>query len=108
MLLEEGSEFTITVTPVLGNEMVASTSYPEFARDVRPGDRVLLADGAVELRVLESDSTAARCRVVTSGVIGDRKGINLPGVQVSAASMTKKDRTDLQYALDEGIDMVAL
>ena len=107
-VLETGSQFTIGTEPVLGTCERASTSYPAFARDVKPGDRVLLADGAVELKVLATDGLAARCAVVSGGPVSDRKGINLPGVQVSTPSLTKKDMADLRAGLEAGIDMVAL
>jgi pyruvate kinase len=87
---------------------MASTSYANFAKDVKPGDRVLLADGAVELRAVASDEVTVRTEVVCGGVIGDHKGINLPGVQVSIPSLTDKDLTDLHFALNEGVDMIAL
>jgi len=106
--LEPGAEFIITVEDVPGDATQASTTYPDFARDVRSGDRVLLADGSLELRVLEADGVRARCTVVTGGIIRDNKGINLPGAQLSTPSMTRKDMADLQAGLDKGIDMVAL
>jgi pyruvate kinase len=106
--LTHGSEFTITVEEVLGNETIASTTYADFARDLKPGDRVLLADGSLELRVLDADGVRARCTVVTGGVIKDNKGINLPGAQLSTPSLTRKDMGDLQAGLDKGIDMVAM
>jgi pyruvate kinase len=106
--LTTGSEFTITTEPVVGNQRIACTSYGEFGNDVKPGDQVLLADGSVELRVIESDGASVRCEVVAGGTVGDRKGINLPGVQVSTPSMTRKDMSDLQFGLDNGIDLVAL
>jgi pyruvate kinase len=107
-VLRAGAVFTITVDPVVGNAERASTTYPGFARDVRAGDRVLLNDGAVGLRVLDTDGTAARCEVVSGGPVGDRKGINLPGVRVSAPSFGEKDKEDLRLALREGADIVAL
>jgi len=103
-----GQRFTISTEPGPGNAQGASTSYAEFAQDVREGDRVLLNDGVVELRVLTTDGVKAECEVITSGWVGDRKGINLPGVQVSTPSMTKKDKIDLQFGLDQGVDFVAL
>jgi len=106
--LETGRVFTITTEPVLGNCERASTTYAGFARDVKPDDTVLLADGAVQLRVLSSDGIAVRCQVLSGGPIGDRKGINLPGVHVSTPSLTKKDLSDLRFGLEAGIDMVAL
>ncbi len=106
--LATGSEFTITTDRILGNCEKASTGYLNFARDVKPGDRVLLNDGSVELRVLYSDGISAHCLVVTGGKISDRKGINLPGVAVSTPSLTEKDLADLHFGLEAGIDLVAL
>jgi pyruvate kinase len=106
--LEQGATFTITTESVTGNSALASTSYPNFARDVKPGDRILLADGTVELRAVASDEVAVRTEVITGGTIGDHKGINLPGVQVSIPSLTDKDLSDLHFALNEGVDMIAL
>jgi pyruvate kinase len=106
--LENGDLFTITVEDVPGNRDMASTTYAEFAKDVRAGDRVLLADGTVELTVLRTNGMEAQCQVVRGGMISDRKGINLPGTAVSAPSMTPKDFSDLDFGLEHGVDMVAL
>jgi pyruvate kinase len=92
-----GAEFVITVEPVTGNCERASTSYAKFARDVRPGDRVLLADGAVELRMLATDGVSARMCAVSGGPISDHQGINLPGANLSIPSLTEKDLADLQF-----------
>jgi pyruvate kinase len=107
-VLDTGATFTITTEPVSGNCERASTGYTQFARDVKRGDRVLLADGAVELTVISTDGTAAVCKVVSGGRVSDRKGINLPGVQVSTPSLTRKDLADLRSGLEAGVDMVAL
>jgi pyruvate kinase len=107
-MLATGSRFTITTEVVTGNSERASTGYSSFARDVKPGDRILLADGAIELRALESDGVKVTTEVRNGGPIGDNKGINLPGVAVSIPSLTEKDLSDLQSGLDQGIDMVAL
>jgi pyruvate kinase len=107
-VLGSGDLFTITTEPVEGNRERASTSFSDFARDVKAGDTVLLNDGAVRLRVLETDGVAARCRIVSGGPVGDRKGINLPGATLSTPSLTKKDGIDLDSGLEQGIDMVAL
>jgi pyruvate kinase len=106
--LETGATFTITTEPVTGNAEIASTGYANFARDVKPGDRILLADGTVELRAVAKDETSVRTEVVAGGVIGDHKGINLPGVQVSIPSLTEKDLNDLHFGLCAGVDLVAL
>jgi pyruvate kinase len=107
-LLRHGEEFTITTEQVEGEEHIASTNYSEFARDVRPGDPVLLADGTVRLRVIETDGIAARCVVVTGGRISDSKGINLPGVCISAPSLSKKDIADAHFGVEQQVDFFAL
>ncbi len=106
--LQAGSKFTITTAAVMGTPERACTTYAEFAKDVKQGDRVLLADGSIELRVLRSDGVDAETEVVSGGRISDRKGINLPGVRVSTPSLTKKDMADLRAALPLGVDMVAM
>jgi pyruvate kinase len=106
--LETGGRFTLTTEPVLGNAERASMSYGLLPREVRPGDRILLADGAVELRVLSAGATAVYTEVVRGGRIGDRKGINLPRVPLSVPALTPKDLADLDLARDPGVDLVAL
>ena len=107
-LLRDNAEFTITTEKVEGNCDIASTSYPDFARDVKAGDAVLLADGSVQLRVIETDGISARCRVISGGMISDRKGINLPGVQVSTPSVSKKDVADAHFGVAQNVDFFAL
>ncbi|HXB67953.1 MAG TPA: pyruvate kinase [Candidatus Acidoferrales bacterium] len=107
-LLEAGTHFTITTENVLGSPERASTGYALFARDVKPGDRILLADGSIELRAVDSDGISVRTEVVRGGPIGDNKGINLPGVQVSIPSLTEKDLGDLHFGLNAGVDLIAL
>jgi pyruvate kinase len=107
-MLETGATFVITTEPAPGTSERASTSYAGFARDVQPGDRILLADGAIELRAIATDDVAVRTEVISGGLISDHKGINLPGVQVSIPSLTEKDLADLHFGLNAGVDMVAL
>jgi pyruvate kinase len=106
--LRENQSFTITTQVVEGTEEIGSTTYPEFARDVKPGDPVLLADGSIQLRVLSTDGVAAKCLVVTGGPISDRKGINLPGVNISTPSLSKKDISDAYVGVEHGVDFFAL
>ena len=107
-LLEEKSIFTITTEAVEGTSEIASTNYADFARDVKPGDSVLLADGTIRLRVISTDGVAARCEVVDGGLISDRKGINLPGVNISTPSLSKKDIADAHFGVKQGVDFFAL
>ena len=106
--LVTGAPFTITTETVLGDSARASTTYSAFATDVHSGDRVLLNDGAVTLRAIENDGTNVKLEVVSGGVTGNQKGINLPGVRLSAPSLTEKDREDLRAGLAAGVDFVAI
>ncbi|HYM81682.1 MAG TPA: pyruvate kinase [Candidatus Limnocylindria bacterium] len=106
--LHEGEDFVITTEPISGDWRRASTTYPGLARDVRAGDTLLLDDGLVRLEVLASDGQEVVSRVIEGGVVSDHKGINLPGVTVSAPALTAKDREDLRFALELRVDLVAL
>jgi pyruvate kinase len=106
--LDAGDEFTITTDDIPGTDRAASTTYPDLANDVKPGDRILIDDGNVQLEVTGKTATQVRTTVVVGGKISDHKGINLPGVAVSAPALTGKDETDLRWALTVGVDMIAL
>lgn len=108
VVLDEGDEFTITTTDVLGTREIVSTTYAGLAGDVRPGDRILVDDGRVALEVLTTDSSSVRTRVLEGGPVSDHKGLNLPGVPVSVPALTDKDLEDLRWALRLRADMVAL
>ncbi len=108
VFLVNGEPFEITTEECVGNNHRASTVYQNFARDVSPGDRVLIADGTVELRVASTNGVSAHCIVHAGGWIGDKKGINLPGVNVSTPSLTRKDMADLQWGIENKVDYVAL
>ncbi|MCZ2074501.1 MAG: pyruvate kinase [Bryobacterales bacterium] len=107
-VLKTGSLFVITTEPVLGNCDRATTTYANLPNDVKPRDRILLADGSVELIVLSSDARSVRCEVTSGGHVSSRKGINLPSIQVSTPSLTGKDMSDLQFGLKAGVDLLAL
>ncbi len=106
--LIEGASFCITTRDVPGDAACVSTTYANLPLDVKPGDRILLADGAMALRVERVEPPDAHCRVERGGRLGEHKGINLPGVAVSAPSLTEKDLADLAFAVKLGVDYVAL
>jgi pyruvate kinase len=107
--LKPGAEFTITTdTSIVGDEKRVSTSYSLLPKDVRPGDHILLDDGYLSLAVTGVADHEVRTVVVTGGVLKNNKGINLPGVEVSAPALSEKDRTDIGFALRHGVDYVAL
>ncbi|MFY0538606.1 pyruvate kinase [Nannocystis pusilla] len=82
--------------------------YPHLAGEVKPGDRILMDDGALEVRVTGVEGTDIKTQVVTGGLLTSRKGVNLPGVHLSLPSMTEKDKEDLRFALELGVDLVAI
>jgi pyruvate kinase len=108
--LVEGKELAITTDEsVLGTQELVSTTYPHLAEDVNVGDRILLDDGLLELKVTFTDKKALlRTEVVHGGTLKNNKGINLPGVKLRADALTPKDKEDLVFALKIGVDMVAL
>jgi pyruvate kinase len=108
VMLETGALFAITTRDVPGDSTEVSTNYPDLARVVQPGARLLLDDGAIELVVVSTNKTDVTCRVINGGVLAERKGINLPGVPLPIASLTEKDRTDLRWAVGQQADYIAL
>ena len=106
--LSAGNAVTVTTAEVLGDETLIPSQYEALPDDVRHGDRVLLNDGAVELQVESIEGREVRCTVVAGGPVGDNKGINLPGSEVSAPSLTDKDRLDAAFALESQVDFLAL
>jgi pyruvate kinase len=106
--LAPGAPFTLTTRPVPGDAREVSVSWPDLPRSVRPGDRVLLSDGEVELEAEDVGSTDIRCRVVAGSALSAHKGISLPTATVTAAGLTPKDREDLAFGIDQGVDYVAL
>jgi pyruvate kinase len=106
--LVPGARVVVTTRDVVGSSGVVPSQYEALADDVRVGNRILLDDGVLELRVEAIDHTEVTCTVVHGGVLKDRKGMNLPGVQVSAPAFTDKDREDAIFALGLGVDFIAL
>jgi pyruvate kinase len=106
--LSDGAPFEITTIARAGTAACVSTPYTPLPRDVRAGDRILLDDGNLELRVTGTDATTVRTVVVHGGALAEHKGINLPGVNVSSPALTDKDRVDLAFAVSQGVDFIAL
>lgn len=106
--LIEGTRITITVRKVKGHEGLIPSEYENLAKDVKPGDRILMADGTRELRVESVEDTEIYCTVIRGGELSDRKGINLPNVNISTPSFTEKDRADAEFACRLGVDYLAI
>lgn len=106
--LEAGSVFTITTQSVVGDSHHVSTNYPDLPTVVQAGTRLLLDDGAIALIVESTTDTTVTCRVIDGGLLGERKGINLPGVPLPIDSLTEKDIVDLKWAVEQKADYIAL
>jgi len=106
--LASGAEFTIATKPCEGTAQRASTTYEALARDVKAGDEILIDDGNVRLEVIEVRGGDVRTRVIEGGAVSDHKGLNLPGVHVSAPVLSEKDLDDLRFALSLRVDFIAL
>lgn len=108
IVLGAGDVFILTTQDILGDEQRVATNYPDLPRVVEPGARLLLDDGAIELVVESTTKTDVVCRVLNGGVLGERKGINLPGVSLPIDSLTEKDIGDLKWAVEQNVDYIAL
>jgi pyruvate kinase len=106
--LSEGAEIVITPEPIVGDEHRIFASYPALARDVSTGDLILLDDGRLELIVTKTVDKEVHCRVEVGGPLTDHKGINIPGASLSIEALTEKDRADLLFAQELGVDYIAL
>jgi pyruvate kinase len=106
--LKAAQVFTITTQDIEGDNTQVATNYDGMPQDVHPGARILVDDGAIELRVERTTATDVTTRVINGGMLGERKGINLPGVTLPIPSLTEKDREDLKWAAQQNVDYFAL
>ncbi len=108
VLLVEGELLTITPHEIEGTKERVGTTFKTLAENLEPGSRILLSDGLIELRVVELRGKDTVCEIVNGGLLGENKGINLPGIAVNVPSLTEKDEEDLIFALGENVDTVAV
>lgn len=106
--LKEGQKFVITTRDIEGTVREVSTNFDGLPAAVETGTRILIDDGSIELMVESEKGTDIHCRVVTGGMLGERKGINLPNTTLPIPSMTEKDHADLVWAMSQNVDYVAL
>lgn len=106
--LEVGHSFCITTREMVGTEECVSTTYTALPTDVQAGNTIFMADGILELKVDSVNDEDVHCTVIHGGFLGEHKGINLPGVNVSSPAMTPKDIEDLEFGLSQDIDFIAL
>jgi pyruvate kinase len=108
VVLRSGQQFTITTAKVLGDTTRVSTTFRPLPREVQRGDRILLSDGLIELRVQQVRGQEVVCKVINGGLLGENKGINLPGIKLRVPALTPKDRVDLKFALAHGANYIAV
>lgn len=105
--LKEGDLYTLTTEEIVGDETRGYINYAGLAEDVKPGDRILIDDGLIELHVREVNGTDIVCRIENGGELGEKKGVNVPGVRVKLPALTGKDKEDIRFGVDAGFDFVA-
>jgi pyruvate kinase len=105
--LKAGRTLTLTNRSLTGSSKRVSIDYPHLAGDVKAGDRVLLADGKIGLRVQKVDGGDVICEILNDGALGERKGVNVPGAALKIPSITEKDKKDLLFALSHRVDYIA-
>ncbi len=108
VLLKEGGQLVITPREVPGTAELVGTTFKTLAENVEQGSRILLSDGLIELRVHQVIGGDVVCEIVNGGMLGESKGINLPGIPVRVPSLTEKDAEDLEFALKNGVDAIAV
>ena len=110
VVVSKGDRFTLTSRSVVGNQQISCVTYDLLTEEVPSGSTILLDDGRVEMLVEQVDRAAKElhCRVVVGGTLSNNKGVNFPGVYLSIKALTVKDREDLMFGLDQGVDWVAL
>src|ERR1700676_505999 len=106
--LRTGQKFVITTAKVLGDSTRVSTVFRPLPHEVKPGNRILLSDGLIELKVEKVRGQEVVCQVANGGLLGEYKGINLPGIKLHVPALTEKDRVDLRFALAQGADFIAV
>ena len=106
--LKAGDEFTLTVRDVVGNEKIVSVSYKNLNKELFPGDRVLINNGLVELKVKKIEGEDIICTVKTGGSLSNRKSMSFPGKTLKNVYLSEQDKSDLLFGLEHGVDFIAL
>lgn len=105
--LKAGQEFSLSIVEKTGDENGVSITYPGLIDDVTSGTKILIDDGLIELTVVDKSETEIRCIVDNGGVLGQRKGVNVPGVPIRLPAITEKDKEDIKFGVEQGIDFIA-
>lgn len=105
--LEQGQNFVLTTRELAGDSRSCSVTYRDLPQDVKPGNRILIDDGLIELQVETVEGTEISCRVINGGELGQRKGVNVPNVRVKLPAITEKDKNDIIFGIGQDIDYIA-
>ena len=106
--LKGGTVVALTARKVVGTNRLISITYPRLTKDLRPGDTVLFDDGKLELRVVRRSAKVLQCKVIRGGTLKSHKGVNLPGAELALPSLSPKDRQDILFGIERGVDYIAL
>ena len=107
IMLEAGKKFTLTTEEVAGDENIVSISYPGLINDVSKGKTILIDDGLIGLKVVEKKEKELICEIINGGELGERKGVNVPNVPIHLPAITEKDKEDIKFGAEQGIDFIA-
>ena len=107
IMLEAGAQFTLTVDDIVGDQNKVSITYAGLVEDVEAGKVILIDDGLIELKVLRKTEKDIVCEVINGGELGEKKGVNVPNVSVRLPAITEKDRDDIRFGVEQGIDFIA-
>lgn len=105
--LKEGQEFVLTTEEIIGDETAGHINYSGLNEDVKENDRILIDDGLIELRVRSVEGPRIACTVINGGELGERKGVNVPGVKIKLPALTDKDKEDIRFGIEMGFDYIA-
>ncbi len=108
MSLEQGSTLTLTTRSLLGNASLVTVHYEALPREVVPGQEIFIDDGTLHLKVEEISGTEVVCRVIVGGLLGDTKGINIPGAEISLPALSEKDVEDIRWGLEHQMEYIAV
>jgi pyruvate kinase len=106
--LQSRRPFVLTTRKILGSELAVSVNYPALTRSVKKGDPILLGDGEIELEAVQVSKYEVKCRIVVGGLLGSHKGIHFPQSTLNIRSLTKRDKQDLAFGIENKVDLIAL
>ena len=105
--LEAGETFTLTTDEIVGDSKIVSITYKGLVEDVKAGSTILIDDGLIELKVKDKKGNNINCEIVNGGELGEKKGVNVPNVAIRLPAITDKDRDDLKFGVEQGVDFIA-